>query len=418
MNGQLRTSRYSSYYPLAVNKLKYYLRKGYFNSKNIYDTLSIEKIEKINDTITLDEILKLVGQDFYVIIPCLSIRNIGTKFEGTRLTVVNHPPDGIEFTIRTPGFLGRWIQFEKELDFCYQKLIDSLTLIKDHKTNYDDNDDSYNDNNNHNDNNDDNNGSNNDINNNNNNNNNNNYNHNNNGSNNDINKNDNNNNNDYSINHIINSSSNSNLNMTNYQSINIYDTVVLNEKNGDWNGNKNKKKDNNKDEDIDSNNDNNNNNDNDNNDNNDNKNNNNSNDTYNNDTIYTLNSNMNDPTSSSIKNTKITKKYVTEQHKEILKMSLEFFYFWINFAPLTRGTAACGYSVILSIMLSCGISFSQPLPDLIQLDWEAIFAENSKDFVERMYVLLPIEISSLELDNFPVVENTILTFRSMIKALL
>ena len=76
------------YYSVALERLKFFLKKGYHTSKNVYETLSSEKIEKINDTTTLDEILKLVGKDFYVILPCPSIRNIGTKFEGTRLTLV------------------------------------------------------------------------------------------------------------------------------------------------------------------------------------------------------------------------------------------------------------------------------------------------------------------------------------------
>ena len=330
VNGQLRTSRYSMYYSVAMDRLKFFLRKGFYNSKNVYETLSAEKIEKINDTITLDEILKLVGKDFYVILPCPSIRNVGTKFEGTRLTLVNHPPDGMEFTIRTPGFFGRWLQFERELDFCFQKLIDALTLVqnenknhnvengKQHLSNDDDNKKNNNDNKNH-----------------------------------DSKNHDNNNNH-----------------------TNCHD-------NDDGNDSK---------------------------------------PTISISSEEAMKSNINNCRSSdsnlNLKNLQNSENFVSDQHKEILKMSLELFYFWINFAPLTRGTAACGYSSLLSIMLSCGVSFSQPMPISVQLDWEAIFAKDCSDFAERMYMLLPLEISTIELDDFPKVEKTISTMRQMIEALL
>ena len=58
------------------------------------------------------------------------------------------------------------------------------------------------------------------------------------------------------------------------------------------------------------------------------------------------------------------------------------------------------------------------MPISVQLDWEAIFAKDCSDFAERMYMLLPLEISTIELDDFPKVEKTISTMRQMIEALL
>ena len=45
----------------------------------------------------------------------------------------------------------------------------------------------------------------------------------------------------------------------------------------------------------------------------------------------------------------------------VLRQALEVFYFWVNFAPLTRGTAACGYAALLSVMLSKGWMFAEGL---------------------------------------------------------
>ena len=132
---------------------------------------------------------------------------------------------------------------------------------------------------------------------------------------------------------------------------------------------------------------------------------------------------------------------VSIQQIEILKMSLEFYYFWINFSPLTRGTAACGYSLLQSIMLSCNLRFKNPLPKDIQLDWEAIFSTDSNDFVNRMLPLLPISKNNydsknndnlkndgygsgvgggvcVDIDQTPKVEDVISTYRGMIEALL
>jgi hypothetical protein len=41
-----------------------------------------------------------------------------------------------------------------------------------------------------------------------------------------------------------------------------------------------------------------------------------------------------------------------EKEKEkIVKLSLELFYYWVNFAPLTRGTSATGYASFLSFVI-------------------------------------------------------------------
>ena len=37
-----------------------------------------------------------------------SFASVGLVMEGTRLTIVQHDPDGFEFTIRTPGTPERW----------------------------------------------------------------------------------------------------------------------------------------------------------------------------------------------------------------------------------------------------------------------------------------------------------------------
>ena len=54
--------------------------------------------------VELEEVYAAVGQDFYVVIPCAG----SGCWEGTRLTLLRHEPNGFEFTIRTPGTPSRY----------------------------------------------------------------------------------------------------------------------------------------------------------------------------------------------------------------------------------------------------------------------------------------------------------------------
>ena len=51
-----------------------------------------------------------------------SFASVGLVMEGTRLTIVQHDPDGFEFTIRTPGTPKRWAQYDEELSAIWRQL--------------------------------------------------------------------------------------------------------------------------------------------------------------------------------------------------------------------------------------------------------------------------------------------------------
>ena len=58
-------------------------------------------------------------------------------------------------------------------------------------------------------------------------------------------------------------------------------------------------------------------------------------------------------THDNIKNSlKISSDLLVEKKEEIVKLSLELFYYWVNFAPLTRGTSATGYASFMSFILA------------------------------------------------------------------
>ena len=78
-----------------------------------------------------------------------------------------------------------------------------------------------------------------------------------------------------------------------------------------------------------------------------------------------------------------------EETKEIIfRTALELFYYWVNFAPLTRGTSATGYASLTTIILLVNWEILSPLPHLIQLDWEAILSPTVNAFIEKVTPML------------------------------
>ena len=68
----------------------------------------------------------------------------------------------------------------------------------------------------------------------------------------------------------------------------------------------------------------------------------------------------------------------------VIRCGLEIFYYWVNFAPITRGTSATGYAVLYSTILAVGEEITDRIPHMKQLDWEAMFTPQPDVFVERV----------------------------------
>jgi hypothetical protein len=51
---------------------------------------------------------------------------------------------------------------------------------------------------------------------------------------------------------------------------------------------------------------------------------------------------------------------------------LRYVYYWYNFMPLARGSAAVGYTTLLSLFWAFGMPISARIPRDYQTDWEAI----------------------------------------------
>lgn len=54
---------------------------------------------------------------------------------------------------------------------------------------------------------------------------------------------------------------------------------------------------------------------------------------------------------------------------------MHYVYYWYNFMPLARGSAAVGYTTILSLFWALDMPISKPIPKDYQVDWEAILCQ-------------------------------------------
>jgi hypothetical protein len=240
VNGQMKTIRYYSYYPQAFSRMKSLLECGYYNTDGNYRELSFIDRKQLQSASSLDEVRQIVGEDFYVIVPCESDNVRGLTMEGTRLTLLTRDPEGYEFSIRTPGLPHRWSLFDSELQVIFDKLL-ALISMKNDKDNKDD------------------------------------------------------------------------------------------------------------------------------------------------------------------------------SHKqETVLQSLKLYYYWIVFAPLSRGTALCGYAMLSAILQAAGYEIKSPLPKDKQLDWEAIFANNLHEFLPVGLSMIQVGDSTIALDSL-LIKDRIKTIRDMVK---
>jgi tetratricopeptide (TPR) repeat protein len=59
-------------------------------------------------------------------------------------------------------------------------------------------------------------------------------------------------------------------------------------------------------------------------------------------------------------------------------------FYWYNFMPLSRGTAASGLCVLHAMLLAVGVERRAPVPPGMQVDWEAILRPSPDDFVAAL----------------------------------
>jgi hypothetical protein len=131
VNGELKCIRYYPYFDMGFALLKKLLIESCHFIARGEQKLTLSKKQKqfINSSTDLDAVYAIIGEDFWVVCPCMSSVHNGVLLEGTRLTLCKKVT-GYDFSIRTPGLPSRWKAMENELSACFASIVKQLTLLK------------------------------------------------------------------------------------------------------------------------------------------------------------------------------------------------------------------------------------------------------------------------------------------------
>ena len=81
---------------------------------------------------------------------------------------------------------------------------------------------------------------------------------------------------------------------------------------------------------------------------------------------------------------------------QVTTLGLELFYYWNNFAPLSRGASAVGYTILYACILASGAEVSERVPPMTQLDFEAFLSRSFREFLEKVgHIVMKRKKSSL-----------------------
>mmetsp|Transcript_10414 Transcript_10414/g.18416 ORF Transcript_10414/g.18416 Transcript_10414/m.18416 type:complete len:289 (+) Transcript_10414:814-1680(+) len=89
--------------------------------------------------------------------------------------------------------------------------------------------------------------------------------------------------------------------------------------------------------------------------------------------------------------------------ERILDTAVTIFYYWVHFAPLSRGSAACGYILMFSILHAAGFELECPMKPGVQWDWEAILRPEPESFLAVIKPWLLRKHSIIEQDGVKMV---------------
>lgn len=98
---------------------------------------------------------------------------------------------------------------------------------------------------------------------------------------------------------------------------------------------------------------------------------------------------------------------------------LRLTFFWYNFMPLTRGSAAVGWTMLMAMLLAHGYEVCEQAPEGLSLDWEAILEPSPQAFTAATRAWLePIcRPPATPVDALPSVAHTVHTYRHVLEAL-
>jgi len=103
---------------------------------------------------------------------------------------------------------------------------------------------------------------------------------------------------------------------------------------------------------------------------------------------------------------------------KVSDLILAMTFFWYNFMPLSRGTAAVGYMGLLAMFLANDIEITEKVPLDFQVDWEGILTPRHQDFISSVSKwLYPSRKQNNFLQDLPSVAEVYPTIRKIIEAL-
>jgi len=93
-------------------------------------------------------------------------------------------------------------------------------------------------------------------------------------------------------------------------------------------------------------------------------------------------------------------------------------FYWYNFMPLSRGSAACGFICLLGMFLALGIEITSQVIQGQQVDWEGILNPRADNFIDAVSPwMYPSRKSTKLLEDLEPIDQVFPTFRAMIQAL-
>ena len=99
-----------------------------------------------------------------------------------------------------------------------------------------------------------------------------------------------------------------------------------------------------------------------------------------------------------------------------LRAMYDMTFYWYNFMPLSRGTAAGGFVLMMALLASVGLRLNKHVPKGMQTDWEAILCEFPKDFEDVMYGWMQGAFVPFDVDAVPPVAEALPTTRAVVVA--
>ncbi|KAJ5077958.1 suppressor of rps4-rld 1 [Anaeramoeba ignava] len=119
ISGQCKVIRYYPYFQLSFDILKKEIAKQINLSPQ--EQKLVEKAKNVVD------IYSIIKKDFWIVTECKSTTRENHIMEGTRLTIQWKPPEGFEYSIRTPGTPSRWEDYTLEFNEIWRIFIEEAS---------------------------------------------------------------------------------------------------------------------------------------------------------------------------------------------------------------------------------------------------------------------------------------------------